>query len=314
VIGAGPKRLTACVTTLACLLAAGLQASPDPIDECAALLEEYAAEQPESSENVEECVIPVVTPPLNEVCPEQVASLLRDPWSSGLARNSDELVLADLKGLELLRREYAGVKPEAVVNTADVAGVLAGLELSPEETASLWQQFLRWLREWFENEDTDFSGMFEHISFSEATLKMIMYSAIGLIILLAILVVGGELRLALRNRRSTETFGWRERKAEHSPPLDFDQLARAPLREQPGLLLKIIMAQLQATGILRLRSSCTHRDITSAAAALDLGDGLGTISNAAERATFGDWCPAEEDMAALLETGQGVCLAIEVRT
>lgn len=294
----------------ALLLALSLEAYADPIDECAALLEEYAVEQPEPDENVEECVIPVVTPPLHEVCPEQVETLLQHPWSLGLARTSDELVFADLRGLGLLQQQYTSIQPIARVNTSDVWGVLAGLDLPPPETASLWLKFLRWLREWFDSEDTDFTGMFETISFSEATLKTIMYTAIGLIILLALLIIGGELRLALRHRRNAETICWQERESE-SKTLDFDRLARAPLRERPGLLLEIILAQLEATGILRLQSSCTHREIASAAAALVIGDGLSDISTAAERATFGDWCPAEEEMQTLLETGQSVCLAIE---
>jgi hypothetical protein len=299
------------IALLVCLQAAGLQASPGSIAECAALLEDYAAAQPAPGEDADERVIPFVTPPLYEVCPEQVEELLRHPWSPGLARKPDELVMADLAGLDRLRQDYSGAVPAAPVNSADVAGVLAWLELPRQETASLWQQFLVWLREWFDKKDTDFAGLLENVSLSEATLKAIMYTAIGLIILLAVLLVGGELRLALRNGRNAGTFGWQEREVERSTALDFDQLARAPLREQPGLLLQIILDQLQATGILRLRSSCTHRDITSAAAALELGDGLGTISSAAERATFGNWCPAEEDMAGLLETGRGVCLAIE---
>jgi len=104
---------------------------------------------------------------------------------------------------------------------------------------------------------------------------------------------------------------WDETAPRHSPALDFAQIARAPLREQPGLLLRLVLARLRSAGLMNVGASCTHRELTAATSGLIFGSGMGELCSSAERATFGNWHPDTQDMGRLFETGRSVCREID---
>lgn len=288
------------------------QGSAESIARCAEMLAELTASQPicgeqEQEQDAQQCEETITAPSLMDICPVQVDALLQHPWSLGLARETEDLVFADLTGLQPLYQWYSALDAVSVVDVNAVDGILRALDLPAAEAPSWWQQLWRTLQDWLHKEDTQLPSWFDNISISEFAVKTVMYGSIALVLLMALGIVGAEVRLGLANRRRADTVKWDEKQSEPAIALDFEQLSRAPLRMQPGLLLDLILALLRASDVLQLRRSCTHRDVTAATANLEQGEALGQISAAAEHATFGNWCPAPQEMQQLLETGRHAC-------
>jgi hypothetical protein len=81
---------------------------------------------------------------------------------------------------------------------------------------------------------------------------------------------------------------------------------RAPLARRPGLLFALLVAQLRRRSAAAIGDSLTHRELLGVAGTLGAAEGetFRTVVEAAERATFGGWRPAEAEMESLLARGE----------
>jgi hypothetical protein len=93
--------------------------------------------------------------------------------------------------------------------------------------------------------------------------------------------------------------------------LSFGDLAGVLLAEQPGLLLRIVLAGLEKAGRIDYRVSMTHRDIVAVAGQMESGTGLATISTAAERCAFASWQPLRQEMDVLMECGRNLLAELD---
>lgn len=244
-------------------------------------------------------------------CRAQLDALLQHPWAPLLARDASAVTLADLEGFYRVADLYVGPAPLTVVDPSVLGSVMATLGQTPDQPLSLWERALHWVLDWLGGDEQSDAGWLKDLSISETLVRFFLYACLALIVLLALAVILTEFRHVSFGRRMQDSRWEDEQLAEMVSP-GFDQLLAAPLRDQPGLLLAIILARLQAIGVLQMRSSATHRDIATAVQSLQQGEAVASISEAAERATFGDWHPRQEDMAQLLQTGRRICKTLDV--
>lgn len=285
----------------------------NPAVACRLIIEQSAATTDFAADYEDDGLAPAAaggSGPIFEVCSVQVDALREHPWAPLLARDIESLTLADLQGIYQVADLYAGPEPVSVVDFSALGPVMATLDKTPAQPVPWWERMVRWVYEWLRGEEQFDAGWLKNISISATVAKFLLYGSLALIVLLALGVIATELR-HLRLRRRAQNSRWDDEQLDEIALLGFDQLESAPLRDQPGLLLGIILSRLEAIGALRLRASFTHRDITTAVISMEQGEAVGSISRAAERATFGDWHPAREDMTQLLRTGRRVCNALD---
>jgi hypothetical protein len=291
------------------LLCASFCAGADPVAEC-----RQALEQPFPGASEKECSAddgsPLELRPILSACPQQTAELLDHPWAELLARDADTVLLGDLGGLHQVYQLYTEQEPRTSVDMTVLRGVLAELERPPEPAPSWWELAWRRLLQWLRDHEQDESRWFENIAIGESLANTLLYGSIALLVILALGIVAVELRHGLAGRRGAVRSGWHDLGPQAAAPPDFEDLASLPLREQPRMLLRIVLARLEAADVLRLRSSATHRHITAAVSGLQQAEAIALISAAAERAIFGNWHPTAGEIALLREQGRKACHAL----
>ena len=97
------------------------------------------------------------------------------------------------------------------------------------------------------------------------------------------------------------------------PALDLAQVRDAPLRAQPGMLLRLLLEKLGHAGLLQVTAALTHREIGRRAGGQLADAGLDRLCTAAERVAYDHWQPAPGDVAALHEAYLRLCDAIDTR-
>lgn len=279
-------------------LAPAAPARSNDVEICRALVAEHldAEAVPDAAQC---CLVAPGLPAINAVCPVQTASLLAHPWASLLARERDELTLADLEGLHDLYQSYRKGPTAPPLDRGTLADALAGLERPSAEVLSLWERVWRWVRGWWGDRERPEVDWLRGFSLSELTLQLMFYGSVALIVILALAVVFAELRAVVWTHRKRPAASWEDAGPGAAPALTLDTVRAAALPEQPGLLLRLLLEQLRARGMLRIAPGSTHRDITAAAGAMAGGQDLATLCHAAERAAFGGWRPGAAEIAGL---------------
>ena len=267
------------------------------VEACRALVEEYRALEVKETSSEDECSLGRLDLGIDLICPEQAEALSTHPWAPLLVRSTGDLKLADLEGLHAFSRAHQAGAPRPVVDTDSLPVVLAQLDRPTKESLSLAERFWQALRDWWKGSDVANVNWLEGISVPEVVLTSLYYGSVALLLLLAIGIVWVEVRAANITRRRTRPSTWRDAGPGATRSLSVDDIRRAPLREQPRLLLRLALDRLMASGVLRVPVSATHREI--AGLALTGGGALRQLSEAAERAAFGGWQPREPDMQEL---------------
>jgi hypothetical protein len=181
-------------------------------------------------------------------CPELLPALASAPWHAlvpaTLRERREELSAQSLRALsELVRGANsgpAGVAPDL----AQVAPVLAELGEHGQEGVTRWERFKRWLKDLRKGRKDDDEGVLarwsRELSTSEGVARIISYIGYGLLAMLALFVIGAELRAAglfsARRRaavRNSPEAQWRRR-------LMLADVAAAPLADRPGMLLRLL--------------------------------------------------------------------------
>jgi hypothetical protein len=232
-------------------------------------------------------------------CPRLVRALEASEWRAWLppgwrAADNDLSIggleeLAVVIGQESLR-ETAGRRP----GTSKLRQVLIGLEAARTPRLGPWGRFRQWLERVLERRtDDDPSAWLDRLPQRGAlpafVLETITYLALGLVIVLAVLIVANELRLArvFRRRARAPRDGRRASRPSHTP-LGWHDVERAPPAEKPAVLLRLVLERMMQGGSLPAASSLTVREIESRAALRDPEDRarLAALTAAAEHGRF----------------------------
>lgn len=197
-------------------------------------------------------------------------------------------------------------QPDLLMPTLD--RVLAELPAEVVPDLSLWDRFFSWLRDWLGDGSTEVPAWLKDWQLPETFAGWLLGLSVGACVLLALGIVGNELYQVYRSRALAHQPGAQGAGfgASFTPNLPtLAQVSSYPLQEQPGLLLHIVLNELQQRALVPRQVGRTHQDLLQQAPTLgELGKPLADIAQAAERSTYGDWQVSSEEIEPLLAAGQ----------
>jgi hypothetical protein len=259
------------------------------------------------------------------VCPDVAAALAQNPWGQALAGISpDDLEAYAFVQLTTLvagyERPRGDAERPALPSAAALDDALAELNLEKPAPLTIWQRIQQWYDEHFGARGDEARGWLEswlrHFAPSE---KWVSYFVIllGLVLVaVTIAIVHNELRAAgVLDGGMLRKYSPLGQSAESEPeqPRDFDDVARAPLARRPVMLLALVLERLRARGVLPLRDSLTHRELLRAARlSAQQSVAFGAVLDAAERVTFADWRPDEQEVDPVLARGRELLSSLPV--
>ena len=230
-------------------------------------------------------------------CPELAKQLDHGAWAPWLPRGwketGNDLSAGGLREFrELVERESAAGASARVPDIRHLKGVLNDLEGT--STAGWWSRFKAWLRSRLETHEqpTDeswFTRMVSHVGVSQSLRKLIAYSALTAVIVLAAIIVINEVRAAgLLPKRGDVARRRRGPRDTRAPELAWSDIERAPLPDKPRLLLELIVRRLSDRGHLPPAGALTVRELTKAARLPEPDDRsrLSELALAAERVRY----------------------------
>lgn len=197
-------------------------------------------------------------------------------------------------------------QPDLLIPTLD--RILAELPAETTPDLSLWDRFWKWLRAWLGDGSAEMPAWLKDWHLPETFADWLLGLSVGACVLLALGIVGNELVQVYRSRAMDHEpgvpgAGFGASVASNLPTLA--QVSSYPLQEQPGLLLHIVLTELQQRSLVPRQVGRTHQDLLQQAPTLgDLGKPLADIALAAERSTYGDWQVSLEDVEPLLVAGK----------
>lgn len=186
--------------------------------------------------------------------------LLYDGWSEQLDRHS-------LQDVSRLVELYGGRKPDAGPDRAALPGILKSMagEQAPAPK-SWWDAFKAWLKSWLQGHDPDslswLDRWLDRMRQTATLVNAILYSLIGLVVVVASWVVFNELRAAglVTRRRAPRVSGRSESVATTSSAVNPGSEPVA-LTERIAALLRLLVRRLMQTGRLTSERSLTHREL-----------------------------------------------------
>lgn len=300
-----------------CVATAGFaQPLPAGVDECLVRIDEQRRAEP--SQVVGAATAEPTGPMLlGDVCPDLAGAINEGAWGEALIDiRAEDLSTNAFEELARLVARYE--EPPALaaqpLSTESLDAALAALALrEPDQELSFWDRIQQWYDEHFGARETSAGRWIEdwlgHLSLPERFVRYLLIALGAALVIATIAIVVNELRIAgvLAGGALRKYSPLAERAAEDDTRLlDFDDIARAPVVRRPALLLLLVLDRLKARAAASLRDSLTHRELVSAAGDLsaDQSDALRTVARAAERATFGDWRPAERDVDDVVARGR----------
>ena len=314
----GRRLVASFVTALGVLAAAdaSAQSLPPGADDCLARIER--ARTAGAAVAAEPNAAPAAVPLLGDVCPEFAAALAESAWGGALLGvSADELRPNAFVELAKLAKGYERAEAnEHDLRAATLDDVLAGLKLDePTVAPTIWERIRMWLDEQFGGRNAVapewLAKWLEQLSPSE---RVVRYLVIALGILLAAAttaVVINELRvaglLAGSVLRKYSPLAPPEPERPDSSARDWDDVARAPLARRPALILAIVLDTLRQRGRAP-RDSLTHRELLRAGTGFDAEQSAAftAVVTAAERVTFGDWRPVDDELDGVLARGRAL--------
>jgi hypothetical protein len=176
-----------------------------------------------------------------------------------------------LDDLASLARRYEGAPTQLAPDPVALRAILE--QLASEQVRprrSWWDAFWEWLRSWLPTQDGDadpwFDRLLDRLAQSAGMLEVIAYVLLAVVVIAAIFFIVHELRIA-------GVLGGRRRVV---PPADAAiaaagdaaepaaaNLDEAAPRDQPAILLRLLVARLLANGQLRAERSLTHRELAA---------------------------------------------------
>ena len=212
---------------------------------------------------------------------------------------------------------YAEAAAGPLLEETLLESVLAELTL-PETAAELtfWEELEKWLARYLgEQSDPVLPEWLRSFRLPEETALWVFYISCALIVLLAMGIVGNEIRLARGRRKGPETQTAAEAETEAAGFAESPDSEPTSLLELPAWLLGRLIVRLG----LSLRStrgdSLTHRELVQAGQGLpgEVTDPLGALARTAERIRYGDAVPDNSEVTAAVERGTALLDALEAR-
>lgn len=226
----------------------------------------------------------------------------------GNVRAPDHGALLELRAMAA-RYETAPAPPQRL-DPAALTPVLAALELAEEEPPGLWDRFKEWLRSALRPLEGDVEwlrGLLDWLTPSQELVDLVFKGTLVLVVVLAIVLVGNEVRL----------FGWRglspryrgdhrdggARAGDAAAVSGWDTLDRLPPRARVAAALALLLEPLAARASGRTRpASRTNRELLHG---LPAGGGpageLHGLVDRVERIIYGDQVPDPRQAGALVE-------------
>jgi Domain of unknown function (DUF4129) len=245
-------------------------------------------------------------------CPDLKRALAALGYSEALPPGWERgLTPGQLEDLAALASRYRGEPPSAAPNVGAVRGIVAGLAREDASATKSWWEVLRdWVRSLFAGHDQ------RGLSWLERLMGKLSSAAGVVTILTYVLValtIGGALVYIVIETRSSGLLARVARSRKIADGVRFagdgpgeDELARAPVFDQPALLLGLLVRRLKRAGRLSAERHLTHRELAHAAALDDPGQRgrLGRLTQVAEELLYGARPPSVELVHRAIEEGQ----------
>lgn len=286
--------------------AALAQPSVESLAECAAAIERFEQDASEY-------------PRARETCPALVDAV-GSAWIEAVHGASEETLSAQaLVSLAELALAYEAATNASDIDVDSLDAVLASIrEPDIAVEVSLFRRFMRWLRELFGfGSEGDGNWLLEWLESIAIPREVVLGIVIAILVVALILTLGivvNELREAgvfgRRTPRANQTEGATLADDDQAPVRSIDDVRRAPLARQPGLLLVLVVNALRR--YVPIAPSRTHRDLMTAASALSdqEREPFARVVTSAERATFGTWTPAPSELEPLLASGEALLTSL----
>jgi hypothetical protein len=239
-------------------------------------------------------------------CPELLPALANAPWRNllptTLRERREEITAESLRALaDLVRQSTAGAAPRPALSRERLEPVLAELGEKGQQGATRWERFKRWLKDRLENrKEDDESNWVERLArqfkTSEGVAQFITYAGYFMVGVLVLFVIVSELRAAgllggtrRASRRANPAAEWRRR-------LMLADVAKAPLAERPGMLLRLLGEALTRAHRLPAADGLTATAIAQRARldSADDRDELRLVAATAELVRYGETPPADD--------------------
>ena len=182
-------------------------------------------------------------------CPELMPALANAPWRDllppTLRERRDEISAESLRALVDLVKQSQKASEREAPSLERLDPVLADLGDKGEQGVTRWERFKRWLKEKLENrKEEDDTGWIDKLArqlkTSEGVAQFITYAGYVMVGVLVGFVIWSELRAAglfggvrRNSTRGNPAAEWRRR-------LLLADVAKAPLVERPGMLLRLL--------------------------------------------------------------------------
>jgi hypothetical protein len=258
-----------------------------------------------------EAQCPGLEPALGEL---GLVEVLPDGWRDRLQRDQ----LGDLASLT---HRYLDAPARVAPDAAALRAVLDQLAREQVRPPRSWRAaFMDWLRSWFANRDEGsgrwFERVLERLAQSIDLVKVVTYGLLGLVVVAAVVLVVRELRAAglLSGRGNSAP---RRDAAAMAPTdaatpdiLDLDAVA---LRDQPAVLLRLLVARLLANGQLRAERSLTHRELATHSTFSDAESRtlFVRVTQLAERVLYGSGEANATQAGAVIADGRKLLLRLQ---
>jgi hypothetical protein len=178
-----------------------------------------------------------------------------------------------------------------------------------------WERFKDWARSWFESSnDRDLSWIdrwLDRLQSARGIFSLATFGFVAVVLVGAVVFVIKELRSGgvLKSKQTGQ-----RRFAAHAPPADHvgDGFERAPLLEQPALLLAALVQRLKLEGRLAAERHLTHRELPRAVRlnAPEQRDRLSVLAAVAETVLYGAQPPAPDQVESALVGGRKLLLEL----
>jgi hypothetical protein len=256
-------------------------------------------------------------------CPDLKGALTELRYSQTLSPGwEDRLTPGQLEDLAALASRYRGDRPSAGPDVGAVRGIVAGLASERASPKSWWEIIKGWARSLFaghgEHELSWIERWANKLSSAAGVLSVVTYVLVALVIVSSVVYIVIELRSSgAFGRTPRGSMGAKTAPAARSvddAPAEED-LARAPILDQPALLLALLVRTLKRGGRLSAERHLTHRELARAAALDDAGQHgrLGRLAQVAEELLYGARPPAVELVHGAVEDGRELLRQLEDR-
>jgi hypothetical protein len=305
-VSAPLRRLACGAAAYAALGSCLAQVPADAVGACVAALEERnrVADETEPSFTV------------GDVCPEVAERLDAGVWGASVVDFAvEDFGAAELAALAKVAARYDRDAPPPI-DAAELDTALAELpSLVPPPELSLFERAMEWLQERLGRragaESSWLQEWLERLTLPERAAHMVVIALGAVVALATLVIIVNELRVAgvfarLRRERDSAPSGTSPRGTAVLVVRSLQDVRHAPLARRPGLLLVLLVAELRKRGLAPAGHGATHRELAAAAAALGAAEHetFRSVVAAAERATFGDWHPGEQEVDALVANGE----------